>query len=244
MGGHDQKGVRFELTSTSVLLLASGTTLFGVALGAVATVLERLRPSPHRYGRKAIHLGIFSGAALVLLHFGFWAVIFFGSILSVLLALAWLLNPEAGPFAALRRMEGRDALTQDVLIPYAATVIGGFLSALLVGELAAVGYLVCGWGDPAGAWIGRRWGRRALASPFRSQTDGKKSAEGVAGVFGFGALGAVMILWLVGMPIHEALWVGSACGMAGATAEALAPSEQDNLWAQLLPSLTAWAILG
>jgi dolichol kinase len=114
------------------------------------------------------------------------------------------------------------------------------MGAILVGDLAVVGYLVCGWGDSAGELAGRNFGRMRYGSPFGRGSGNRRSVEGSAAVFMAGTLGAVVALLMLGTGLKASVVTGLACGLVGAGAEALSSQGADNFWVQLLPSLTAW----
>jgi hypothetical protein len=227
-----------------VLLAAAASAVFGSCLALAAIRIAARWPGPQRFGRRLAHVGVFSGAAAVHLWWGFWGVVTYGLTLSFLLLCSHLLCPGGGPIAALQKTSSPPSLKTEVLVPYAATALGGVTTTLLLGDLAMVGYLVCGWGDPAGAWLGRTAGRRRILPPFRPKVGEEKTVLGSVGVFGVGAAGAFVALLGLGIPAGEALLVGSACAFSGAVAEATAPSESDNFWLPVVPTLVAGWVLG
>jgi phytol kinase len=225
-------------------LTALGSLLLGLTLATVAGGLTRAGEEPRRLARKVFHLGVFTGAVPAHLLQGFWGVVVYGSVMAGLVLVALLHGPGLAFYEALARPEKGTVPRDTVLRPLLATAFGGLLAALLVGELAVVGYLVCGWGDAAGEIVGARWGRRRYRRPFAGAGEGSRSLEGSTAVLAVGALGAAVAVLLLGRPLQEAAVTGALCGAMGALAEGISGPGTDNLWAQLVPSLGAWWILG
>ncbi len=194
--------------------------------------------------RKALHVLIFTGAVPAQLLGGFWGVTVYGGVVTLLIFLSALRGAGSFLYDALARPEDGAAEGRYVFLPLVATALGGFLSLLLVGSFAVVGYLVCGWGDAAGEMVGGRWGRHRYVSPLAGTTSPRRSLEGSAAVLVAGSGGAWVALLLLGLPPLPAAGAAVICGLVGALAEAVSSHGTDNLPVLLLPSLAAWWLLG
>ena len=87
-------------------------------------------------------------------------------------------------------------------------------------------------------------GRRHYRAPLSRASGSVKTLEGSIAVLVRGFLGGWAALGLLGFPPHQAAGAGLAAGLAGALVEGLSGGRTDNFWVQLVPSLTAWWILG
>jgi dolichol kinase len=224
--------------------LALATLAFGVLVAALAGAVDREGEGVPSSGRKVFHVGIFTGAVPAHLFFGFWGVAVFGAVVSALVLFALWRGPGNHLFEVLSRREDGEESREGIVLPFASTALGGLSAALLVGNLATVGYLVCGWGDAAGEAVGRRWGRHSLPAFLSRGESGVRSVEGSFGVLLAGSIGAGAAMALVGIPALQLVPIAIACGTLGALAEALSGSGTDNFWVQLGPSLLAWWLLG
>jgi dolichol kinase len=195
--------------------------------------------------RKAYHIAVFSGAVPAQLLQGFWGVVVYGTVLAGSVFVAWRKGPGNPLFDGLARREpGEKEPGRTVLRPLLSTALGGLLGVLMVGDLAIVGYLVCGWGDAAGEAVGHRWGVRRFCPPLARTRPYTKSVEGSIAVLLAGSMGGSTAAVLLGLPLSQALAVGLGAGAVGAIAEGSVGPDTDNLWAQLLPSLMAWFMVG
>jgi len=195
-------------------------------------------------GRKIFHAGVFSGAVPAQLWFGFWGVVLYGSVMAALVGWAYLRADKAFLYHGLTRGASGEGKAQDMLYPLAATALGGMLGVLLVGSFAMVGYLVCGWGDAWGEVVGRRWGKHAYRSPLARPLGAERTFEGSLAVLVGGTLGGWAALNALGYAAVTSLALGLVAGAVGALAEGVVPGRMDNLWVQILPSLTVWWLLG
>jgi phytol kinase len=224
--------------------LGIGALLFGLLLGALSSRLTRSRGTAQGLSRKFFHIGIFTGAVPAQLWLGFWGVVLYGTVIGALVAQAFLRGEGSSLFRALVLEEDRNEKIRRLLVPLAATALGGLSSVLLVGHFAVVGYLVCGWGDGVGEVVGRRWGKRRYRSPFRGSEPSFRTLEGSLAVLLGGFLGGWAALGLLGYATLLSVGVGFLVGLVGALSEGLSPGGTDNLWVQLLPSLASWWFLG
>ena len=228
----------------TALLTALASVAFGLALTALVGGMAGAAGSERQYARKVFHLGVFSGAVPFQLLQGFWGVVIYGSVISVLVLAACWHGPGDSLYQALIRTSDGPESRASILRPLFSTALGGLLAVLLVGRLAAVGYLVCGWGDAGGEWVGRRWGRHRFSRPFSGASERRRSLEGSLAVFLLGSLGACVALLILGYPIAVSWSRGLVCGAVGAVAEGASSPGSDNFWVQLLPALSAWWLLG
>ncbi|MFH1763305.1 MAG: hypothetical protein ABIF09_03840 [Gemmatimonadota bacterium] len=227
-------------------LISLGVASLGLGLAMAALVGRMARGGEVSQGfaRKTFHAAVFTGAVPAQLLQGFWGVVVYGFVLTPIVLFALWKGPGFPLFDALaRRSDGRSS-HKDVLTPLVSTAFGGLLSALLVGSFAIVGYLACGWGDAVGEPAGERWGRHRYSSPLARGNRMTRSAEGSLAVFLVGSLGAGVAIGLLDFSLPQALGIGLLCGAVGAVAEGLSGPGMDNLWVQLLPSLSAWWFLG
>jgi len=228
-----------------LVLVAGATLLFGVALSAfVGAVAARGSSGVPGMSRKVFHISIFSAAVPAHLLGGFWGVVTFGCVIALLVLVAFWHGPGLSLYDGLARASGEELERGEILRPLAATAGGGLVGALLVGDLAVVGYLVCGWGDAMGELVGRRWGRHPYRPPMSRRQDGTRSLEGSLAVALTGWLGAAAALSLLGSHPAEALGAGLVCGVVGAVAEGVSAPGSDNFWVQVLPSLSALWLVG
>jgi len=227
-----------------LIILGLASLGFGVVMGFLVSKMAGGGKVSRDLSRKVFHVGIFTGAVPAHLFQGFWGVVVYGSVVSIIVLLACFQGPGFGLYEALARPAEGGGSRRNVLTALSSTALGGLLGTLLVGSFALVGYLVCGWGDAVGEPAGERWGRHRYASPLGRIGGRTRSVEGSFAVFLVGSLGACVSLGLLGFSLPQSLGVGLVCGGAGAGAEGLSPSGTDNLWVQLLPALVAWWCLG
>lgn len=226
------------------LALGIGALIFGLVLGALSSRLARGDGPFGSLSRKLFHTGIFTGAVPAQLLLGFWGVVLYGAVIGALVAQAYLRGERASLFRALASGEDAGHKHRQLLVPLAATALGGTLSVLLVGRFAVVGYLVCGWGDGVGEAVGRRWGRRTYGSLPLGGRRSTRTVEGSFAVLAGGFLGGWAALDLLGHSVLTSVGIGVLAGAVGAVSEGLSPEGTDNLWVQLLPSLASWWFLG
>lgn len=223
-------------------LLAVGL-VWGLLVGAWAARLRR-RGMRVAYTRKVFHFGIFTGAALVHAWTGLPGTNAYGAAVTALVLVAVLRGDGSGLYQALARDSDRPRRTLFILVPLTTTAVGGLLSALVAGPLAAVGYLVAGWGDAVGEPAGARWGRHRYRVPSLAGVAATRSWEGSAAVLVASWLAAWAALAGLGVPFQTSLWVSGAVAVASAVVEALSPHGTDNLTVQFAASLLALWLIG
>jgi len=225
------------------VLLFLSVLLYSLLLSFLAGSVKPLSRQGEALQRKVFHVGIFTGALPAQYFMGFWGVVLYGGTVGGLILLSTMRARRSFLFRVLDRAAGKEGRA-GILVPLVATALGGLLGVLLVGRMAMVGYLVCGWGDAAGEIVGRRWGRHHYGPLLPSWIRSNRSLEGSLGVFLMGSAGGWAALGILGFPPAPAIGVGLVVGGAAALAEGLSRKGTDNFWLQLLPSLLAWWILG
>ena len=245
MGCDDPQRVRILVSGWGLATLALATLAFAGGCAAVVVLLARKGGSGPLFARKFFHISIFSGAVPAQLIGGFWGVVTYGTIMAGLVLLGSRKGPGTSFFDGLARVEsGEDSSHRSILSPLFSTGLGGLLAVLLVGDLATIGYLVCGWGDAAGELVGRRWGAHEYRSLCFHPRPSTKTLEGTLGVLVVGSGGGLAAATLLGIPPVPAVQAGLAAGAVGAVVEGVAGRDTDNLWVQLLASLAAWLVVG
>ncbi len=231
---------------TPLILVALGSGAFGLAtahfVGALADSGRGLPPS--HASRKVFHVLIFTGAAPAHIVAGFWGVVVYGSAIAALVLVSVARGEESALYRGLARRKAVRGGRASVLVPLLATVLGGLTGVLMVGDFAIVGYLVAGWGDAAGEWTGRRWGRHTYASPLAGRRGERRSIEGSIGVAVVGGVGAWVALEILGVRGFQAAEVAIVCAVGGSIAEGLSGEGTDNFWLQVVPSIGAWWLAG
>jgi phytol kinase len=207
--------------------------LYGMAAAALVGYLRAVRDVRTPYTRKMFHFAIFTMAGLVHLTWGTPGVVVYGSIIALIVC--WgILRGEGYPFyEALARPSDRPRRTLFIIVPLVTTALGGVCANLLTPSLAFVGYLVCGWGDAVGEPVGTRWGVHRYRVPSLGGIAATRSLEGSAAVLIAGSLAAIVGLWLSGLPLTTAAYIGAAAGIAGAGVEAISNHGLDNFTVQV-----------
>ena len=193
------------------------------------------------YTRKVFHILIFTSAVVANALGGLAAVCVFGTMVSLVVALAVFRGPGSRFYEALAREQDRPHRTYYVVIPYFATLIGGVASNIFFGPLAVVGYLVGGLGDAAGEPVGTRWGRHR----YHRSTGDTKTFEGSLAV-----LTASGVALLIGVAISPQLHFGlrslialPAIAVVCTLVEAFSPRGWDNVPMQVVPTVLAAILL-
>lgn len=210
---------------------------------SLAAHLKRKAQLRTGYTRKLFHFLIFSSAVVVHAVGGFWAVCVFGTMVSVVVALAVFRGRGHRLYEALARKQDGPRRTYYVVVPYFATLIGGMVSNVFFGPLAVMGYLVGGLGDAAGEPAGLRWGKH----PYRRSYGARftKTFEGSAAV-----LAASVVALLIGVAISpdlrfdlRSLVALPVIAFVCTLVEAFSPRGWDNVPMQVVPTLLAAILL-
>lgn len=232
---------RFLPDPAAALRLGPAFLAFVLVAAAVAARLRSRRGLAAPYTRKVFHFEIFTAATVVQLVWGLGAATLYGLVV-VLVVLGALWRGTGHPFyEALARPTDRPHRTLFILVPLASTAVGGVASNLLFGPWAAVGYLVCGWGDALGEPVGVAWGRHPYSVPSLFGVPARRSLEGSAAVTAAGWLAATLALLRLGQAPLAAAAGGLACGVAGGIVEAVSHHGLDNLTIQVAASGVAAA---
>jgi phytol kinase len=215
-----------------------------MSYGALAGWLRDSRGWPAPYTRKTFHFLVFSTAAIVGLSGGFLAVKAFGSAIAALVLWSVMRGNGSRLFRALARPSDAPHEKYYVIVPLIMTALGGMLSNVLFGKMAAVGYVVTGWGDAIGEPVGARWGRHRYRVPTLTGIRCHRSLEGSAAVFLTSLAGAALVL-AIGLDVAPtaALIAASMIAFVTTLVEAVTFHSLDNLTLQLASTAAAaWII--
>lgn len=196
--------------------------------------------------RKLFHFSIFTTATALATTVGVPGVNLLGGLMAIYVA--WTLWVGSGHllYEALARPTDHPRRSLYIVLPFAATALGGILSGLLFGRFAAVGYAVTGFGDAVGEPVGIRYGKHRYRVPgLGIGVDSERSLEGSASVFVASLLAALAVLSLPGLlasdPWGRRLTVAAGIAVASTVVEAASHHGLDNLTIQLAASSVAWA---
>ena len=224
-------------------LMAGGLGLiWGATLAAVVAHLRR-RGVRIPYTRKIFHFGIFTAAAGIHATWGLPGTNSYGAAVAGLVLAAVLVGEGNGLFEALARETDRPRRGLFVVVPLAATAVGGLAAALWTGPFAAVGYLVAGWGDAVGEPVGTRWGRHPYSVPSLAGVPAVRTLEGSLAVFLVAWLASSIALMALDVSGSTLVGVGFACALGATAVEAVSNHGLDNLTVQLAASGIAWVLL-
>jgi phytol kinase len=228
---------------TDVALAVPVATVAAFLFGWFAFRLRSERNAAVAYTRKLFHIGIFSTAAWVHIAGGVPAVLVFGGTVAVFVLHAAWRGPGHRLYDVLARPGDAPHGTLFIIVPLAATAVGGLLVSLWVPRFAAVGYLVAGWGDAAGEPAGERWGRHRYRVPSLRGVRVTRSIEGSLAVLAAGIAAAMVGLAPTGV---SGGWITTAvaAGAAGAAVEAVSTHGLDNLTVQLAAAGAAALVAG
>ena len=187
---------------------------------------------------------IFSGAGVLQMIFGLPAVVLFGTIVSVIVLIAVIVGGNNPFYLAIARPKDHPREKMFIIIPLITTAAGGVLANILFGQIAYLGYLVCGAGDAAGEPIGAKWGKHKYKVPSLFGVPAERSVEGSAGVFIIGSMAAIAGLVFAGWGWGEAVYYGIILGAAGALVEAVSNHGLDNLTIQVVVAGVGWWLIG
>jgi len=208
-----------------------GATLLASFLGVeiLGRAIARLADAgvPIGYTRKIFHLVVFSSAAGVHVLGGLAVTNAFGAAI----ALRVLIGVHRGKgdplFRVLARPSDHPRERLLIIVPLLTTAVAGLLAALVAGPVAAVGYLVAGWGDAVGEPVGVRFGRHRYRVPSIGGLEATRSLEGSAAVLMASAAACAVALGGLGAAAPPLL---IACVAVGSTlVEAASPHGTDNL---------------
>jgi phytol kinase len=236
--------VPFVPSSRTIVTLAPPAAVYGYLAITLAGHLRVRRDVRTAYTRKVFHFMVFTMATIVELIWHLHGVVVFGGVVSLFVFYAVWRGDGHPWYEALARPSDAPHRTLFILVPWFTTALGGFISNVFFTGFAAIGYLVCGWGDAVGEPVGSRWGRHRYNVPSLSGVKAQRSIEGSLAVFLVGAAAAIFALWAQGLAVPTALGAGMACGLAGALVEAISTHGLDNLTTQVAASAVASILLG
>ena len=161
----------------------------------------------------------------------------FGGMTNLVLAFALWRGPGHPWYEALAREKDAPRRTHYVVVPYAATLLGGLAANIFFPDTAVFGYLVTGLGDAVAEPVGTRFGRRLYRVPAMTGVHAVRSLEGSAAVFLSSALS--LTAWLgfsPGFSFSSYCWSVLAVTLAATVVEALSPHGWDNFTLQVVPA--------
>lgn len=228
-----------------IVLLGPVAALFAMTLGWVVVRLRTAYGMTPSGTRKVIHVSIFTAAAIVQLAFGFPGVLLYGGIVGAALAYAAWRGRGFDLYDAVARGDAEKRRQGLVLLPFAATGVGGLAVNLLFYPVAALGYLVNGFGDAAGEIVGRRFGKTRYTVPLPFGLTAHRSLEGSIGVFIVATLAALVGIALTAdafvMPTMPTVLIAAlAIGGVAAVVEAVSGGGIDNFTIQFGAAATAF----
>jgi len=225
----------------AILAGAPAGLIWAMACLLLAGYLKRSRGWKTGYTRKVFHFLIFFSVALIQRVWGTPLVCLFGGMTSLVLLYALIRGSGDILYEALAREKDAPLRTYFIVAPYLATLIGGLVSNILWGPLAAVGYLVTGLGDAVGEPVGTRFGKHTYRIPSLGRVKAVRSLEGSAAVF----LCCTLAIWigahlLPQLHLSQDAWfklplLGLACSLV----EAASPHGWDNATLQIVPTALA-----
>lgn len=189
------------------------------------------------YTRKIFHFLIFGTVVAVHRIWGLPGVCLFGGMTSLVLAFALWRGLGHPWYEALAREKDAPRRTHYVVVPYAATLLGGLAVNIFFPDTAVFGYLVTGLGDAVAEPVGTRFGRRLYRVPAMTGVHAVRSLEGSAAVFLASALS--LTAWLgfsPGFSFSSYCWSVLAVALAATVVEALSPHGWDNFTLQVVPA--------
>lgn len=197
------------------------------------------------YSRKTFHFTIFLAAGIVQAVYGYPGTIVFGSSVSLLVFYAVVRGSGNILFEAMAREKDAPHRAHYILIPYAATLLGGVLNNFLFRpEIAVLGYLVTGFGDAVAEPVGTKFGRHQYRVPtftgIRSYRSLEGSAAVLAGSFAAMCLGGILSGWAFDA---ELLGGFLAVSLIATATEAVSPHGWDNFTLQLITGLVSTWLL-
>ncbi|MGQ0814752.1 MAG: hypothetical protein ACT4O1_09845 [Gemmatimonadota bacterium] len=213
---------------------------YGVAGAWLVGWLRCVRNVRTAYTRKIFHFGIFTAATVVHLIWRLPGVTVLG-LVTTAIVLFGVWRGDGFPFyEALARPSDSPHRTLFIVVPLLTTMLGGIATNTFFARYAYIGYMVCGWGDAVGEPVGSRWGRHRYRVPSLFGVQVSRSMEGSLSVFVVGSAAAIVGFYVYGHPPQNAVLIGIACGLAGATVEAFSTHGIDNFTTQLAAAAVAY----
>ena len=228
---------------STLILLGPLLLIYGIVSGWFVGMLKSRYLLETAYSRKIFHVLIFTMAGVLQLTIGVSAVMLFGALISGCVMYA-VFRGEGFPFyEAMARKKDAPHRTMYILIPLITTALGGLFSNIFFGKIAAVGYIVSGWGDAVGEPVGATWGNHPYRVPSIAGVPAIRTLEGSGAVLFFGILGAFFVLLGMGYSWGYAIFIAGIAGCVGALVEAISNHGLDNFTVQIFASLTAYLLV-
>ncbi len=199
--------------------------------------------------RKIFHFSIFTTATILAITSGVAGVNLLGGLVAIYIGWILWLGESHLLYEGLARPTDRPRRSLYILLPFAATAVGGILSVLLFGRFAVLGYAVTGCGDAIAEPIGIRFGKHRYRVPgLGIGVASERSVEGSASVFVASLVAALAVLslpeFLAGDPWGRRLAIAAAVAAASTVVEAGSHHGLDNLTIQLAASGLGWWVCG
>lgn len=190
------------------------------------------------YARKPFHILAFLTAFMLQKNYGLPLAFLYAIMTSLVVAYAVIRGETYPLYQAMAREKDAPYKTYYIVVPYLAALIGGFISNVLFGSIAIVGYLVVGLGDAAGELVGIKWGKHKYIVPTLSKHKTTRSYEGSLGVLIVSSLAtfvALTIFQQCDLSINNLLII-FLVGFISALLEGISPHGWDNATMQVAPT--------
>jgi len=226
-----------------IILLGPFCLFYAYICAGYAGWLKISRGVRTPYTRKIFHFLIFTMASVMQIIAGTSAVMLFGSVVACCVMYAILRGDGFAFYEAMARPSDAPKRTMFILIPLMTTALGGVISNIFFQPVAAIGYLVGGWGDAIGEPVGSKWGKHKYSVPSMLGVPATRSIEGSAAVILAGFLAALMGLLFMGAPVMMAVSIALICAVACAIVEAFSTHGMDNLTVQVAAAAIVFYLL-
>lgn len=223
----------------TLLIVAPIALVYGLTISVIVGRLRLRRNVRTAYTRKIFHFSIFTMASIVHLIWHLPGVTVLGLVTTAIVLHAVYRGNGYPLYEALARPSDEPHRTLFIVVPLITTMAGGILTNTFFPSFAYIGYLVCGWGDAVGEPIGSRWGKHKYRVPSMSGVPATRSVEGSLAVMLVGSTAAIIGFYAYGHAPPHAIWIGLACGIAGAVVEAVSTHGLDNLTTQVAGAAVA-----
>lgn len=227
----------------TVILFAPFCLLYTYVCACYAGWLKLKKGVRTPYTRKVFHFLIFTTACFVQVKGGLQATILYGSIVSCCVLYAIFRGEGFGFYEAMARPTDAPHRSLYIFIPLVTTALGGVLANIFFQPVAAIGYLVGGWGDAIGEPVGSRWGKHKYKVHSLMGVPATRSIEGSCAVCTAGFLAAVIGLLLIGAPLGLAISIALICALVTVVVEALSTHGMDNLTVQVFAAGTVYFLI-
>lgn len=200
--------------------------------------LKQNKKVSEAYARKPFHIIAFLSAFFLQKNYGLPVTFLYAVATSMVVAYAVIKGEKCILYQAMAREKDAPYKTYYIVVPYLAALIGGFISNILFGWVAIVGYLVVGLGDAAGELVGVKWGKHKYIVPTLSAYKTTRSYEGSLGVLIVSSLATILALiifehWQLSISGLLAIFF---IGFVSALLEGISPHGWDNVTMQVAPS--------